>query len=55
MKNLSKVKTTKEKELPRIKELAEKGDVAAMRTLYKVYGYEKITLVDGKLVDLREI
>lgn len=54
MKSLSKVKTTKEKELPRIKALAEKGDVPAMRTLRDVYGYEK-TEVNGKLVDLKEI
>lgn len=54
MKNLSKVKTTKEKELPRIKELAEKGDVVAMRTLREVYGWKKIK-VNGKQVNLREI
>lgn len=55
MKSLSKVKTRKEKELPRIKALAVKGDPVAMRTLYKVYGYTTITLVDGKQVNLREI
>lgn len=54
MKSLSKVKTKKQKELPRIKALAEKGDVAAMRTLWKVYGYKTIK-VDGKSVDLKKI
>lgn len=54
MKNLSKVRTTKEKELPRIKELAEKGNVAAMRALREVYGYLTI-MVDGKQVNLKEI
>ena len=53
MKSLSKVKTTKEKELDRIHELAKKGDVAAMRTLRDVYGWKEIE-VDRKLVDLRE-
>jgi len=54
MTNRSKVQTRKQKALPRIKELAKKGDVAAMRTLCKVYGYEKIK-VNGKLVNLEEI
>jgi len=54
MTKLSKVQTTKQKALPRIKELAEKGDVAAMRTLREVYKYTTIT-VNGKLVDLKEI
>ena len=54
MTNHSKVRTEKEKELPGIKELAEKGDVAAMRTLREVYGYTKIK-VNGKLVDLKKI
>jgi len=54
MKSLSKVKTKKQKELPRIKELAEKGDPAAMRTLRDVYGYKTIR-VDGKPVDLKKL
>lgn len=54
MNKLSKVKTRKEKALPGIKALAEKGNVAAMRTLREVYGYLTI-MVDGKPVNLREI
>jgi len=54
MIKLSKVKTRKEKELDRIKALAEKGNVAAMRTLYRVWGWKKIK-VDGKLVDLEKL
>ena len=54
MKNLSKVQTRKEKERDRIYKLAVKGDVAAMRTLYKVYGYKTI-MVDGKPVNLRRL
>ena len=54
MKSLSKVKTKKEKERDQIYKLAKKGDVAAMRTLREVYGWEKIE-VDGKLVDLKKL
>lgn len=54
MTNRSKVKTAKEKDRDRVYALALTGDVPAMRTLCKVYGYTTIT-VDGKVVNLKEI